>query len=84
VATLEKSRNDKAAQDMLHYKQMTSRKSELSEEFSRIEDKISMLLSRKNKAIVDMRNTLQDLQTKNRDFEQQLDEFRHKKLGGGS
>ena len=68
---------------MLHYKTLTSRKAELNEEFSRIEDKISVLLSRKNKAILDMRGTLQDLQTKNRDFEQQLDEFRQKKLGAG-
>jgi len=80
-ATLAKTQNEKAAQDMLHYKKITSRKSELHDEFSRIEDKISALLSRKNNAIKEMRNTLQDLQTRNREFEQQLDEYRQKKIG---
>lgn len=83
VATLEKTQNDKAAQDMLHYKKITDRKTELNDEFARIEDKISALLSRKHNAIKDMRSTLQDLQTRNRECEQQLDECRQKKIGSG-
>lgn len=81
--TLEKTRKQKAAQDMAHYKALTARKAELGDDFARVEDKISQLLSRKNRAIADMRKTLQELQTKNREFEQELDEFRNKKIGSG-
>ena len=66
---------------MSHYKKLTTRTSELQKEYSLVEEKISLLLSRKNKAIVDMRNMLQELQDKNNDLEEQLDEYRRKRIG---
>ena len=80
MRALDKARKEKTALDMSQHRKFINRKQELNEELSRIEEKVSKLLSRKNKAIIEMKSSLQDLQQKNQGFEEQLDEYRHKKL----